>query len=122
MAEFQYQKLANEVEFKIRNGVYSVGDKLPSLRIMHEKTGLSITTVNQSYMELEDRGLIETKEKSGFYVKPPLEGVLYQEQIRESENPSVSQLIFSRILSMTLQRELSLFLLEQPCQQQSCCL
>lgn len=76
MSEFLYMRLASELEAKMRNGLYKVGDKLPSLRALHEKTGASITTVYQSYMELEARALVEARQKSGFYVRPPLEGLL----------------------------------------------
>jgi DNA-binding transcriptional MocR family regulator len=67
--DFQYVKLANELEGKIVEGVFQIGEKLPSIRELHTRTGLSISTVFQTYMELEKRALIEAKPKSGYYVK-----------------------------------------------------
>jgi len=73
---YRYLNLANELEGKINSGQYKAGEKLPSLRNLHARTGLSITTVNQAYIELEIRGLIEPREKSGYYVKPLLSNLL----------------------------------------------
>ncbi len=50
-------------------GTFSPGEKLPSLRKLHLQLGLSVSTVHQAYIELEKRGRVEAKEKSGFYVK-----------------------------------------------------
>ena len=74
--EYHYLQLANELEQKIRAGNYRAGDRLPSLRTLRSRTGRSISTVYQAYNELEDRGVVEVREKSGFYVKPLLENVL----------------------------------------------
>ena len=70
--EFRYIQLASSLESKISNGVYRAGEKLPSVRKLHRQTGLSITTVYQSLIELEKRGVVEARQKSGFYVKPHL--------------------------------------------------
>jgi DNA-binding transcriptional MocR family regulator len=66
---FHYIRLADELEEKIRAGVYRVGEKLPSIRRLRARTGLSISTVYQSYIELEKRGLVEARVKSGYFVK-----------------------------------------------------
>lgn len=50
-------------------GTFSPGEKLPSLRQLHTQLGLSVSTVHQAYIELEKRGRVEAREKSGFYVK-----------------------------------------------------
>lgn len=66
---FQYVALADEIETGITNGRFEPGEKLPSLRKLHLQMGLSISTVHQAYIELEKRGRVEAKEKSGFYVR-----------------------------------------------------
>ncbi|MCP4670864.1 MAG: GntR family transcriptional regulator, partial [Desulfobacula sp.] len=66
---FRYAALADEIQDNILNGVFTPGEKLPSLRKLHNQLGLSISTVHQAYIELEKRGRIEAREKSGFYVK-----------------------------------------------------
>jgi len=66
---FQYVALADEIETGIMNGRFEPGEKLPSLRKLHLRMGLSISTVHQAYIELEKRGRVAAKEKSGFYVR-----------------------------------------------------
>ena len=68
--EYHYLKLANDLEAKIRLGRYKAGEKLPSLRAMRQRTGRSISTVYHAYAELEQRGLVDVREKSGFFVRP----------------------------------------------------
>lgn len=74
--EYQYLRLANDLERKIRTGNFRAGEKLPSLRTLRAQTGSSISTIYQAYNELEDRGVVEVREKSGFYVRPLLDKVL----------------------------------------------
>lgn len=66
---FRYVALADEIQGSIKKGIFAPGEKLPSLRNLHNKLGLSISTVHQAYIELEKRGRVEAREKSGFYVK-----------------------------------------------------
>jgi DNA-binding transcriptional MocR family regulator len=73
---FRYAHLADDLEVKIKEGIYRSGEKLPSLRKLHDQTGLSITTVYQAYIELEKRGVVEPRQKSGYYVKPLLDRIL----------------------------------------------
>ena len=66
---FRYVALADEIQNNILKGIFTPGEKLPSLRKLHNQLGLSVSTVHQAYIELEKRGRVEAKEKSGFYVK-----------------------------------------------------
>jgi len=66
--ELLYLQIANTIEHQIKNDVLKIGDKLPSLRNVALEKGVSITTVQQSYFELESRGLIESRPQSGYYV------------------------------------------------------
>lgn len=67
--DFRYKRLARDVEGRIRRGEFRPGDKLPSLRQLHRRLGFSLATVYQAYVDLENAGLIESRPKSGFYVK-----------------------------------------------------
>lgn len=73
---YKYIQLATALEGKIVSGIYRAGEKLPSVRKLHQRTGFSITTVYQSLIELEKRGHVEARQKSGFYVKPRIKPVL----------------------------------------------
>jgi len=74
--EYQYIKIANQLERQITAGEYLAGEKLPSLRKLRAATGRSISTVYQAYEELENRGLVEVREKSGFFARPLLDDIL----------------------------------------------
>ncbi len=73
---YHYVRLANKLEEDIISGRYRAGEKLPSLRKLHASSGRSISTVYQAYIELENRGVVEVREKSGFYARPQLENIL----------------------------------------------
>jgi DNA-binding transcriptional MocR family regulator len=73
---YQYLQLADDLESRINSGSFRAGDRLPSLRNLHARTGLSISTVYQAYMELENRGAVEPREKSGYFVRPRFQQVL----------------------------------------------
>jgi DNA-binding transcriptional MocR family regulator len=66
---FRYVRLADELEDKIIAGVYRAGEKLPSIRRLHRRSGLSISTVYQAFIELEKRGLVKPQAKSGYFVQ-----------------------------------------------------
>jgi DNA-binding transcriptional MocR family regulator len=68
MEEPIYINMANKIASMIESDVYKVGDKLPSLRSLHKEHGLSIGTILQSFNHLIDKGLISSKEKSGYFV------------------------------------------------------
>jgi DNA-binding transcriptional MocR family regulator len=65
---FIYLKLAEKIQQMIGNGVYAVGDKLPSVRSLHQEHGISISTALQVYTHLEKKGWVEAREKSGYFV------------------------------------------------------
>lgn len=63
-----YEQLGQEIATRIDQGYYQTGDKLPSIRAMSEEHGVSISTVQEAYRQLEDSGLVESRPKSGYYV------------------------------------------------------
>lgn len=65
---FIYLKLAEQIQQMISGGVYAVGDKLPSVRSLHQDHGISISTALQVYTHLEKKGWVEAREKSGYFV------------------------------------------------------
>lgn len=66
---YLYQAVERQILEMIESGTLGRGDKLPSLRAMRVRTGLSLSTVNQAYMELESKGVIESRPRSGFFVR-----------------------------------------------------
>jgi DNA-binding transcriptional MocR family regulator len=67
--EFLYQQVAERIERLIDDHVLKTGDKLLSVRMLSKEQGISLSTAFQAYTTLENKGLIEGREKSGYYVK-----------------------------------------------------
>jgi DNA-binding transcriptional regulator YhcF (GntR family) len=64
-----YLQVANGVEKMITDDILKIGDKLPSVRLLSEEYGISMGTAFQAYYHLEGKGLIESRPKSGYYVR-----------------------------------------------------
>jgi DNA-binding transcriptional MocR family regulator len=64
-----YLQVSEGIEKMIEEEVLRIGDKLPSVRVLSEEYGISMGTAFQAYYHLEGRGLIESRPKSGYYVR-----------------------------------------------------
>lgn len=67
----KYQMVATRIETMVRAGALATGGKIPSVRDMAAQMGLSVMTVLAGYRLLEDRGVIESRPQSGYYVRSP---------------------------------------------------
>lgn len=63
-----YESLAEKIEGRIKAGAILAGQKLPSVRELSLKEGVSPSTVVEAYELLMSRGFIESKNRSGFFV------------------------------------------------------
>ena len=73
-----YEQLVREIETLIERGTLRPGERIPSVRQCSQRRGISIATVLQAYRVLENRGQIEARPQSGYFVKvkawaPPAE-------------------------------------------------
>lgn len=66
----RYEKLASELAGLIVDGVLGHGDRLPSVRRLAKERRLSVSTVVQAFRQLEDRGMVEARPQSGYFVRP----------------------------------------------------
>lgn len=64
-----YLEVAEGLEKMIGEDVLKIGDKLPSVRVLSNEYGISMGTAFQAYYHLEGKGLIESRPKSGYYVR-----------------------------------------------------
>ncbi len=65
-----YAELANSLQALVEQGTLRPGHRVPSVRQMSKQRGVSIATVLQAYTVLENRGLLEARPQSGYYVRP----------------------------------------------------
>lgn len=68
MKTFKYLSLAAELENRINQGVYPIGDQLPSLRLLGSGFKVSIGTMLKALNLLIDKGLVLGKERAGYVV------------------------------------------------------
>ncbi len=71
-APIRYRQLAAELAEAIDRGSLPAGARLPSVRACAAQHALSLNTVTAAYRLLEDRGLIEARPQSGYYVRSSL--------------------------------------------------
>jgi DNA-binding transcriptional MocR family regulator len=73
-----YKQVALRISELIEHGTLRPGERVPSVRKCSAQQNVSIATVMQAYRLLEDRGMIQARPQSGYYVRtqrwsPPLE-------------------------------------------------
>lgn len=67
----RYQQVADRIADMITAGTFVPGSRVPSLRRLARQMSVSLTTAMEAYRVLENRGLIEARPQSGFYVRGP---------------------------------------------------
>jgi DNA-binding transcriptional MocR family regulator len=66
---FLYEEVAGRIANQIERGALKPGERVPSVRSLRTKFGVSLSTALRAYLSLEDRGLIEARPQSGYYVR-----------------------------------------------------
>lgn len=65
---FKYDQVSSYVMTLIDKGTLKAGDRAPSLRKLSNTLKVSISTISQAYLSLEDKGVLKARPQSGFYV------------------------------------------------------
>ena len=68
MKKTKYLQLYEELRNGIISGVYPYGSRLPSKRLLSEKEGISLVSVEHAYEILCDEGYAESRQRSGYFV------------------------------------------------------
>ena len=100
----RFGHLAEQIADMIRSGVLAAGERVPSVRQASERYGVSPATVFRAYYLLEDRGLIQARERSGYYVRaqgrPRLAEPKKAATPAAATDVAVSELVFSVLGSL----------------------
>jgi DNA-binding transcriptional MocR family regulator len=83
-----YEQVADKIEKLIRSGAMRAGERIPSVRRASAQHGVSVPTVVQAYISLENRGLIEARPKSGFFVRSRLRADVSEPKISRPAKPA----------------------------------
>ena len=70
MKDKKYISLYRELKDKMVSGQYLPKQKLPSKRVLADRYGVSVITVEKALFLLIEEGYITSKEKSGYFVSP----------------------------------------------------
>jgi len=85
-APLLYERVARMVETQIATGTLRANDRIPSVRSMSRTAKVSVSTVVQAYVHLENIGLIEARPQSGFYVRRPLRPLTPEPRVRPTRS------------------------------------
>jgi DNA-binding transcriptional MocR family regulator len=66
---YLYEQVVDRIATLIYQGTLRPGERISSVRKLSSQLRVSVSTVLQAYFLLEDRGFIEARPQSGFYVK-----------------------------------------------------
>jgi len=69
-----YRRLATHYREAMTSGTLAPGDRMPSLRDLMQRHGVSLSTALQICRQLEADGYVEARPRSGYFVCPPERG------------------------------------------------
>lgn len=69
---FKYDQVSRYIMELIDQGTLKPGDRVPSLRKLSQTLKVSISTINQAYLSLEDKHVLTARPQSGFYINTNL--------------------------------------------------
>jgi DNA-binding transcriptional MocR family regulator len=92
VARTKYQVLADELAEAIDSGKLAHNARLPSVRELMQQHQLSLATVTNALHTLERQGLVEPRDKSGYFVKAVAQG----EAPQDAAAPAAEALLSSR--------------------------
>jgi len=100
----RYEQFAADIAELIRTGMLAPGEKVPSVRMASRTYSVSPSTVFKAYYLLEDRGLIQARARSGYYVRECSASAMVEPElvrhVSEGTDVAVSELIFSVMASL----------------------
>jgi DNA-binding transcriptional MocR family regulator len=85
---FLYEHIADELGRAIDRGALRGGDRLPSVRRLAQERSVSVSTVLEAYVRLENAGLIEVRPKSGHFVRRRADATAEPRPPRACQRPS----------------------------------
>ena len=75
-----YQRLANEIFFRILHGEYALGAKLPSYIDLAKEAGSSPETVRKAIRELQQRGVVRKTRQGNFVTSDEAAVITFRKQ------------------------------------------
>jgi DNA-binding transcriptional MocR family regulator len=79
-----YVQIAEGITKQVAAGSLRCGDRVPSLRQLSRQQRVSMSTALQAYLWLENKGYLESRPQSGFYVRAPFSTLIPEPQFEDS--------------------------------------
>jgi DNA-binding transcriptional MocR family regulator len=96
---YRYEELATFIAGLVDKGTLSVGARVPSLRQISKQRQISLSSALQAYRLLEDRGVLEARPQSGYYVARG-RGALKQPAISKPPGKAINVAISGIVLKL----------------------
>jgi len=88
-----FQQIIDQIHFAINTGELVPGHKLPSIRAVAADYEIATNTVAKAYRQLEFRGVISSRDRSGFVVSEPTSQSRYQSRGVSSDKSEVHDVV-----------------------------
>jgi DNA-binding transcriptional MocR family regulator len=82
-----YEAVAGRISHLIDEGTFQPGDRIPSVRNLSRQLKVSVSTVMEAYRLMEDRGRIEARPQSGYYVRSSFPAISEPDQSEPASEP-----------------------------------
>ncbi|WP_099206168.1 GntR family transcriptional regulator [Scatolibacter rhodanostii] len=94
-----YEQIVQQVEKYILTGIFSPGEKMPSVRSLSLQMNLNPNTVQRSYTELDRKGLIYSSSGVGTFIADSAPEILYEERRNSMQTlkPLIQELVIAGI-------------------------
>lgn len=99
-----YEQVTRQIMEGIARGEMKPGDTLPSVRNLAADLGVNMHTVNKSYHELEEKGVIVIRAKSGAIIRSAEERALTPEQLQQIEKNLKPLVVEGMVLGATAEQ------------------
>ncbi|MDE8601639.1 PLP-dependent aminotransferase family protein [Marinomonas sp. RSW2] len=93
-----YEKIANQIEHQVHEGIFLPGAKIPSVRKSSKQMEVSVATVLQAYSLLEDRGVIKARPQKGYFVQENQLQPIESAKIEPTQNDGTIHALLRRLL------------------------
>ncbi len=103
MPEPLYVRIAENVTHQVATGALRPGDRVPSLRELSRQLDVSVSTALQAYLLLENRGYLESRPQSGFYVRTPFARLIPEPRFETKKKCEPTEISTNSILSEILE-------------------
>ena len=104
-----YEQIKNAIKENILKNKVKEGEQLPSVRTLSKDLKVSILTVKKAYDELEEEGLVESRQGLGTFVAGKDSEVKREEMQKELENHLIEAIKLSVDLDLDKETILELF-------------